>query len=111
MVHGNQEKFEGSGVKPHLVARWAEPLGTNAECGKGRPLRERLAHGNREKFEGSGVKPHLVARGAAAPGHERRVGKRGASPWARTPSGKNGAAHVNRTRDPFITNEVLYQLS
>ena len=24
---------------------------------------------------------------------------------------KAGAAHVNRTRDPFITNEVLYQLS
>ena len=24
---------------------------------------------------------------------------------------KIGAAHVNRTRDPFITNEVLYQLS
>ena len=70
MVHGNREKFEGSGVKPHLVARWAEPLGTNAEWNN-----------------------------------------RGASPWARTPSGKNGAAHVNRTRDPFITNEVLYQLS
>ena len=25
--------------------------------------------------------------------------------------GISGAAHVNRTRDPFITNEVLYQLS
>jgi hypothetical protein len=25
--------------------------------------------------------------------------------------GKNGAAYVTRTRDPVITNDVLYQLS
>lgn len=26
-------------------------------------------------------------------------------------SGRNGAAYVTRTRDPVITNDVLYQLS
>ena len=87
MAHGNREKFEGSGVKPHLVARWAEPLGTNAEWNnRGASSWSRTPSGQEGRSPWARTPSGIIE--ALAPGPERRVEKKGVSPWARTPSGK-----------------------
>ena len=100
----------------HTFASWARQRGMdeitvmNILGHKTRSMLKRYSHSSRESLHDNVKKMAGVTVSVTRP-HHSQIAVDGGSTKMQRNQKVNGAAYVTRTRDPIITNDVLYRLS